>query len=161
MEMICWGDCRPPCVKGALPEGRWGIVRQADGYAVQMAETVFGNPQSPAVTAPFKRSLQSVAPEEERQRAKSLLWKGGGPPKVVEDCLVQAGDNNPSVTLRVPPPFTQGRLLRTAREVGPYGCLTEALFSRPFALKARGNTHRALGGPPKVVEGSFDKPGKG
>ena len=30
-------------------------------------------------------------------------------------------------------------------------CLTGALFSRPFALKARG----------KVVEGSFDKPGKG
>ena len=22
---------RPPCVKGALPEGRWGIVRQAGG----------------------------------------------------------------------------------------------------------------------------------
>ena len=51
--------------------------------------------------------------------------------------------------------------MRTVGDAGPYGCLTEALFSRPFALKARGNTHRALGGPPKVVEGSFDKPGKG
>ena len=65
-------------------------------------------------------------------------------------------------------PFTQGGLqvtgalcIRTVGDAGPYGRLTEALFSRPFALKARGNTHRALGGPPKVVEGSFDKPGKG
>ena len=53
---------RPPCAKGALPEGRWGIV--------------------------------------------------------------SAGrEDNPSVTLRVPPPFAQGRLLRTANG-RPYTCLT-------------------------------------
>ena len=28
--------------------------------------------------------------------------------------------------------------MRTVGDAGPYGCLTEALFSRPFALKARG-----------------------
>ena len=43
--------------------------------------------------------------------------------------------------------LTGALCLRTARDAGPYGGLTEALFSRPFALKARGNTHRALGGP--------------
>ena len=78
------------------------------------------------------------------------------------------GRLNPSVTLRVPPPFTQGRLIADAQcaslhgvrpcplpfrqtgvgtaigrpradvVIGPYGGPTEALFSRPFALKARG-----------------------
>ena len=28
--------------------------------------------------------------------------------------------------------------MRTVKDAGPYGCLTGALFSRPFALKARG-----------------------
>ena len=59
---------RPPCAKGALPEGRWGIVSAGRRY-------------------------------------------------------------NPSVTLRVPPPFTQGRLLRTA-DGRPYTRPTGALCMR-------------------------------
>ena len=44
--------------------------------------------------------------------------------------IVSAGrGDNPSVTLRVPPPFTQGRLLRTADD-RPYTCPTEALCMR-------------------------------
>ena len=102
---------------------------------------------------------------------RGLCPKGGG------GLYRQAGDNNPSVTYGATSLCTReaqadgrwpslhpsdGSIVYADRQgCRSLRCLTEALFSRPFALKARGNTHRALGGPPKVVEGSFDKPGKG
>ena len=85
---------RPPCAKGALPEGRWGIVRQAGG------------------TIPPSRFACHLP-----------LHKGG---------FIR-----PTHFRQMPVGTAIGRP-RADVVIGPYARPTGALFSRPFALKARG-----------------------
>ena len=61
---------RPPCVKGALPEGRWGIVRQAGGY----------NPSvTCGATSLYTReaSVRRRHPHADRRGCRPLRWSDG------------------------------------------------------------------------------------